>query len=176
MSLRSTFHAFELAELERRLGRVRLDRPQHWLDDFPEFWLARGSSFHRGVTAARVEVWAESAAGVRCAHLFETMSAEPGAWSYLCASILYRRLHGEWSPQGPAWLTGAPAPEILRRLRPAREVPADWRPHVIEDNTQIRVAWYSLKGPDLFLYEDLYRSEGLDFSSKQRLLARRADC
>ena len=175
MSLRCTFRPAELAELRRRLDRLRWREPEHWLDDFPELWLARGVSWHRHDSENALP-WAETADGEHCSHLFEALHAEVGAWSYLCTSFLHRVLSRPSIRGVELWLAAPPPAELLRSIRRPEDIPADWRPSVIEDNTRVTVRWYAVAGSELYEHADVYRREGFDFESTRRLLARSGGC
>jgi len=202
MGLRTRFPRADCEELRSILARIRrgaaemesisedwaLDAldPRRALDRMPELWIRNGWSLrcaHRNThDGIRCALWAEPADEAATAfaeallereHPFEAIDGEPGAWSYLCASILHRELN-EWGASGAfrRWTKHEfPMEEVgLESL----ELPDDLRPLVVEDNTRVTVQFWTSRtaGEAIRVYEhrDLYRVAGFAHESSERLV------
>jgi len=108
----------------------------------------------------------------------EAVAGEPGAWPYLCASVVARELDElgttgafqNWSKHHLC--DGTPPPGTERADFWRIDPPSDLRPLVIEDNNGVTVRFFTRRDDParLYLHEDRYARDDYDAARRDRLV------
>jgi len=107
----------------------------------------------------------------------EAVAGAPGAWSFLCASVLARELAALGATGAFAgWTKQTLVDETLPPVAPQawrQDAPDDPRPLVIEDNngTTVRFLTHRPDPARVYRHEDRYPGDDLDAHARQVLLA-----